>query len=62
MILIIKIIKCQKKNKPYQCMSLECSLYTQEYVYKLIIRKVENIIFNINLDSSSESDNESDYE
>ena len=34
----------------------------QECVYKLMNRKVENIIANINLDSSSESDNQSDYE
>ena len=34
----------------------------QERVYKLINRKVEYIITNTNLDSSSESDNESDYE
>ena len=67
--------KLPEKNKPYRCMSL-ISLYSiikinkkyypqtllQECVYKLIKRKVENIITNINLDSSSESDNESDYE
>ena len=34
----------------------------QECVYKLINKKVENIITNVNLHSSSESDNESDYE
>ena len=34
----------------------------QECVYKLINKKVENIITNVNLDSSSESDNESDFE
>ena len=74
-ILIIKIINYQKKNKPYKCVSL-ISLHSiikinkkyypqtllQECVYKLIIKKVENIITNINLDSSSESDNELDYE
>ena len=75
MIMIIKIINYQKKNKAYRRMSL-ISLGSiininkkyypptllQECVYKLINRKVENIITNINLDSSSESDNESDYE
>ena len=67
--------KLPEKNKPYKCMSLisldsiikinkKYYLLTllQECVYKLIKRKVENIIININLDSSSESDNESDYE
>ena len=34
----------------------------QECVYKLINKKVENIITNINFDSSSESDSELDYE
>ena len=34
----------------------------KECVYKLINKKVENIITNINLDSSSKSDSESDYE
>ena len=67
--------KLPEKNKRYKCMSL-ISLDSiikinkkyypqpllQECVYKLIKRKVENIITNINLDSSSESDNESDYE
>ena len=73
-ILIIKIINCQKKN-PYKCISLISldsiikingkyypQTLLQECVYKLINKKVENIITNINLDSSSESDNESDYE
>ena len=46
-----------KINKKYYPQTL-----LQECVYKLINRKVENIITNINLDSSSESDNESDYE
>ena len=32
----------------------------QECVYKLINKKVENIINDINLDSTSKSDNESD--
>ena len=67
--------KLPEKNKPYKCMSLisldsiikinkkYCpQTLLQECVYKLIKRKVENIITNINLDSSSESDNESDYE
>ena len=67
--------KLPEKNKPYKCMSL-ISLDSiikinkkyfpqtrlQACVYKLINMKVENIITNINLDSSSESDNESDYE
>ena len=66
--------KLPEKNKPYRCMSLisldsiikiNKKYYPQtllsECVYKLINRKVENIITNINLDSSSESDNESDY-
>ena len=48
------IIKINKKYHP-QTLLKEC-------VYKLINRKVENTITNINLDSSSESDNESDYE
>ena len=67
--------KLPEKNKPCRCMSL-ISLESiikinkkyypqtllQECVYKLINRKVENIITNFNLDTSSESDNESDYE
>ena len=48
------IIKINKKYYP--------QILLQECVYKPINRKVENIITNINLDSSSESDNESDYE
>ena len=48
------IIKINKKYYPQTLL--------QECVYKLINRKVENIIININLDSSSKSDNESDYE
>ena len=60
-ILIIKIINYQKKNKPYRCMSLisldsiikfnkKYYLQTllQECVYKLINKKAENIITNIN--------------
>ena len=67
--------KLPEKNKLYGCISLisldsiikiDKKYYPQtllqECVYKLINRKVENIITNINLDSSSESDNESDYE
>ena len=48
------IIKINKKYYPHTL--------PQECVYKLINRKVENIITNINLDSSSESGNESNYE
>ena len=67
--------KLPEKNKVYKCMSLISldsiikinkkyypQTLLQECVYKLINRKVENIITNIDLDSSSESDNESDYE
>ena len=67
--------KLLEKNKPYKCMSLISldsiikinkkyypQTVLQECVYKLKNRKVENIITNINLDSSSESDNESYYE
>ena len=67
--------KLPEKNKLYRCMpliSLDSIIeinkkyypktLLQECVYKLINRKVENIITNINLDSSRESDNESDYE
>ena len=67
--------KLPEKNKAYKCMSLILldsiikinkkdypQTLLQECVYKLINKKVENIITNINLDSSSESDNESDYE
>ena len=48
------IIKINKKYYPQTLL--------QECVYRLINRKVENVITNINLDSSSKSDNESDYE
>ena len=74
-ILIIKIINYQKKNKPYKCVSLISldsiskinkkyypQTLLQECVYKLINQRVENIVNNINLDSSSESGNELDYE
>ena len=67
--------KLPEKNKPYKCVSLisldsiikiNTKYYPQtllqECVYKLINKKVENIITNINLDSSSESDNILDYE
>ena len=67
--------KLPEKNKAYKSMSLISldsiikinkkyypQTLLQECVYKLINRKVENIITNINLDSSSESDNKSDYE
>ena len=67
--------KLPEKNKSYKCMSI-ISLDSiikinkkyfpqtrlQACVYELINMKAENIITNINLDSSSESDNESDYE
>ena len=61
--------KLPEKNKPYKCMSLislDSIIKTnkkyypqtllQECVYKLINKKVENIITDIDLDSSSESD------
>ena len=67
--------KLPEKIKPYKCVSLISldsiikinkkyypQTLLQECVYKLINKKVENIITNINLDSSSESDNELDYE
>ena len=67
--------KLPEKNKPYKCVSLisldsiikinkkyYSQTLLQECVYKLMNKKVENIITNINLDSSSESDNELDYE
>ena len=67
--------KLPEKNKPYKRMSLISldSIFQinkkyypqtllQECVYKLINRKVENIISNINLDSRCKSDNESNYE
>ena len=56
--------KLPEKNKPYKCMPLisldsiikiNKKYYPQtllhEFVYKLINRKVENIIINVNLDS-----------
>ena len=67
--------KLPEKNKLCKCVSLisldsiikiNKSYYPQtllqECVYKLINKKVENIITNINLDSSSKSDEELDYE
>ena len=70
-----KYNKLPEKNKPYQCMSLisldsiikvnkkyYSQTLLQECVSKLIKTKVEYIITNINLDSSSEFDNESDNE
>ena len=67
--------KLPEKNKTYKCMSLISldsiikinkkyypQTLLQECEYKLINRKVENVITNINLDSSSKSDYESDYE
>ena len=67
--------KLPEKSKPYKCVSLISldstikfnkkyypQTLSQECVYKVINKKVENIITNINLDSSSESENESDYE
>ena len=67
--------KLPEKNKPYKWVSLISldsiikinkkyypQTLLQECVYKLINKKVENIITNINLDSSSESDNKLDYE
>ena len=73
--LIIKILNYQKKNKPNKCVSLVSldsiikinkkyypQTLLQECVCKLINKKIENIITNINLDSSSKSDNELDYE
>ena len=67
--------KLPEKNKPYKCVSLISldsiikingkyypQTLLQECVYKLINKKVENIITNINLNSSSESENESNNE
>ena len=63
--------KLPEKNKPYKCVSLISvdsiikinkkyypQTLLQECVRKIINQKVENIITNINLGSSSESDNE----
>ena len=54
---LISIDSIVRINKKYYPQTL-----LQECLYKLINRKVENIITNINLDSSSESENKSDYE
>ena len=67
--------KLPEKNKPYKCVSLisldsiikinkkyYSQTLLQECVYKLINKKVENIITNIDLDSSSETENESNIE
>ena len=67
--------KLPEKNKPHKCVSLISldsiikinkkyypKTLSQECVYKLINKNVENIITNINLDSSSESDNKLDCE
>ena len=54
---LISLDSSIKNNKKYYPQTL-----LQECVYKLINKKVENIMTNINLDSSSESGNESDYE
>ena len=67
--------KLPEKNKPYKSVSLISldsiikingkyypQTLLQECVYKLINKKVENIITDVNLDSSSKSGNESDYE
>ena len=67
--------KLPEKNKPYKCVSLISldsiikinkkypQTLLQECVYKLINKKVENIIIiNIDLDSSSKSENESNNE
>ena len=53
---LISLDSIIKINKIYYPQTL-----LQECVYKLINKKVENIITNINLDSSSKSDNELDY-
>ena len=67
--------KLPEKNKPYKCISLTSldsiikinkkyypQTLLQEFVYKLINKKVENIITSIDLDLSSESENESNNE
>ena len=67
--------KLPEKNKPCKCVSLISldsiikinkkyypQTLLQECVYELINKKVENIIANINLDSSSEFEYELDYE
>ena len=54
---LISLDSIVKINKRYYPQTL-----LQECVYKFINKKVENIITNIDLDSSSESENELDYE
>ena len=54
LILLDSITKINEKYYPQTLL--------QECVYKLIKSKVENIVTNIDLDSSRESGNESDYE
>ena len=69
--------KLEEENKPYKCVSLisldsiikiDKKYYPQkllqECVYKVINKKVENIMTNFDLssDSENESDNESNYE
>ena len=69
--------KLPEENKPYKCVSLisldfiikidkkyYLQILLQEFVYKVINKKVENIITNFDLSSESEneSDNESNYE
>ena len=54
---LISLDSIFKINKKYYPQTL-----LQECVYKLINTRVENIITNINLDLSSETDNELDYE
>ena len=67
--------KLPEKNRPYKCVpliSLDSIIkinkkyypqtLLQECVFKLINKKVENIITNIDLDSSSQSENESNNE
>ena len=66
--------KLPEKKKPYKYISLISldsiikfnkkyypQALLQECVYKLLNKKVENIITNIDLDSNSKSENESDY-
>ena len=54
---LILLDSITKFNEKYYPLTL-----LQECVYKLIKSKVENIVTNIDLDSSRESGNESDYE
>ena len=54
---LISLDSIIKINKKYYSQTL-----LQECVYKLINKKIENIITNIDLDSSSETENESNIE